>query len=341
MRAMSFAVVKHRAGPWLTFLLVALCCTPALAAPSFPLDDAFTTIQGFAGQMMTNVNTALQSAQVSQVVNLLFSVMALALFVWKFAGFALRGFDVLNILEVMLTIVFVFVLLTSYRAIFPAIFNAGLFVSDAIAFGIVGAPPGGTFSESLMTLFGNMTFNPTCGGLDCMGPRFLSIVATMLGWLSVILLGIIAVLVDLWVVWGFAIAYAIGWVTIPFLLYERLSFLFEGWLKFFFGISVYAIVAKANLALVYLSIQMFLGSSPTVTGSSPAPIEVDGFFDIIGLLVFVAVGIFSLLASGRFASAIVMAAGGGGVGGIVQAAAGAATNMASAGAGAIAGAMHR
>jgi type IV secretory pathway TrbL component len=321
--------------------LLAAGAAHAADPPSFPLDQAFTMMQTFADTMVANVSTALGTAQVTQVVNVLFTALALSFFVWKFAGFAMRGFDLMDILEVMLTIMFVFVLLTGYQAIFPPIFSAGRFVADAIGNGIIGAPPGASISQSLMTMFANMSFQPVCTGFDCFGAGIVSIIATVMGWVCVILLGIIAVLVDLWTVWGFTIAFAIGWVTIPFLLYERLSFLFEGWLKFFFGVVVYAIVAKANLALVFVSIQMFLGSSGMFGSKSTAGIKVSGLFDIVGLLVFVTMGIFALASTGRFASAIVMGAGGGGIGGVVQGAARAAAGAAGNAAGAIAGAMKK
>jgi TrbL/VirB6 plasmid conjugal transfer protein len=313
----------------------------AQAQDAYPLSDAFTTIDNFGNTMAATIGGALGTAQVTQVVNVLFTVLALSFFVWKFVGFALRGFDVMDILEVMLTILFVYILLTSYQAIFPAIFSAGRYVGDAIGNGILGGTPGRPVAKAMMDVFSRMSFQPVCGNpLECLGTGLPVILAVILATIAVITLGIIAILVEIWSIWGFAIAFAIGWVTIPFLMYERLSFLFEGWLKFFFGVTVYSIVAKANLALVFLGIEMMLGGFPAVGGSAPT-VAVRGIFDLLGLLVFVTVGIFSLTATGSFASSIVMGAGGGGVGGVVQSAARAGAKAASGGAGAIAGAMKR
>jgi hypothetical protein len=321
------------------------CCMAAAhaaapAAPSFPIGDAYTAIDKFGAAMTTNVEAALGSGAVSQVVNVLFLGLAISLFVWKFVGYALRGFDVMDIIELMLTIMFVYILLSSYTKIFPTLFDGARYIGNAIGNGLIGSPPTEGFARSMMTQFEKMTFEPQCLALDCLSKGIMALVATIIGWIAVLLLGIIAMLVELWTTWGFHIAYAIGWVMIPFMLYERLHFLFDGWLKFFFGMAVYAIIAKVNLALVFLSIQLFLGSGP-VNGGGPAPFKVAGLFDIAGLLVFVVVGIFSLLATGRFAQSIVMGAGGGGIGGMVQSMAKAGANMASGGAGAIAGAMKR
>lgn len=308
---------------------------------SFPIADAFTAMQSFATSMTGNIETALGSAQVSYVANVLFTTLALSFFIWKFVGFALRGFDVMDILEVMLTIMFVYVLQSGYQTIFPAIYSAGRYIGDAIATGILKSPPGGSVAEAMMGMFARANFEPKCGNpIECLSSGFPTLIAALLASVAVILLGAIAILVELWTIWGFAIAYAIGWVTIPFLMYERLSFLFEGWLKFFFGVTVYAIVAKANLALVFLGIEMVLGMTPSVSGVAPN-VSVAGMASVLGLLVFVAVGIFSLTATGSFASAIVMGAGGGGVGGAVQSMARTAASAASGGAGALVGAKRR
>jgi TrbL/VirB6 plasmid conjugal transfer protein len=308
---------------------------------SFPIAQAFTGMQNFANAMTGNIETALGTAQVSYVANVLFTTLALSFFIWKFVGFAMRGFDVMDILEVMLTIMFVYVLQSGYQTIFPAIYSAGRYIGDAIGNGILKAPPGGSLAEAMMGMFARSNFTPQCGNpLDFLGPCLPTLIAAILATVSVLLLGAIAVLVELWTIWGFAIAYAIGWVTIPFLMYERLSFLFEGWLKFFFGVTVYAIVAKANLALVFLGIEMVLGLTPGVNSAAPN-VPIVGMVSVLGLLVFVAVGIFSLTATGSFASSIVMGAGGGGVGGAVQSMARTAASAASGGAGALAGAVRR
>ena len=332
-------VITLLAALWLTLSAAAHAEPPPPA--DFPIGDAYAAIDKFSQAMTTNVEIALGSGAVSEVVNVLFLGLAISLFVWKFVGYALRGFDVMDIIELMLTIVFVYILLSSYRAIFPTLFQGASYIGNAIGNGLVGSPPNEGFAQSMMNSFSKMTFEPQCIALDCLGKGIMALVATILGWIAVLLLGIIAMLVELWTTWGFHIAYAIGWVMIPFMLYERLHFLFDGWLKFFFGMAVYSIIAKVNLALVFLSIQLFLGSGGGVGGGAPAPFKIEGLFDIAGLLVFVTVGIFSLLATGRFAQSIVMGAGGGGIGGMVQSAAKAGANLASGGAGAIAGAMKR
>ena len=279
---------------------------PAHAADVPVLTEIFKDFQSITDQVTDHINTALGLPSIGQIVHVLFSALALGLFVWRFAGFALRGFDLLDILELMLTIFFVYILLRSYREIFPAIFGAGRHVADLIASALIGVDSKKSLAESIFGLLFNFSFEPSCSGTDCVGSGILSIVAAIVTYVAIIVLGIIAALVELWTVWGFQIAFAVGWVTIPLLLYERLAFVFDGWLKFFFGMLIFTLVAKVNLALVLLGLQMVSGNN------GQKKIQVDGFFDVLGILVFVVVGIYTLFCTERFASTIVSSAGAGG-----------------------------
>jgi hypothetical protein len=324
----------------LLMLALCVCVQPAFAA-GFDVDDAFSKLAQFSTAMKNGVDTALSSGAVTQVVNVLFMALATILFVWKFVGYALRGFDMLDILELMMTILFVYMLLKSYTIIFPTIYGGAQYIGSAIGNGISGLADGSTMAQNLMRQFANMSFKPDCDGLDCLGSKFPALIATIIIWVAVLVLGILAMITQVWITWGVLIAYAIGWVMIPFMLYERLHFLCDGWLKFFFGMLVYGLVANANLALVYLAITKFMGAGLKDSGAAVDPMPIGNLSEAAGLLVFVFIGIFALAATSRFAQAIVMGAGGGGIGGIAQGAARAGANAASAGAGALAGAIKR
>lgn len=305
------------------------------------LDQVFGSFKSISDKMTANVDTALVSPKVEQIVNVLFTAMALSLFVWKFAGFALRGFSLLEIIELTLTIFFVYILITGYREIFPAIFSGGLKIADTIGNDLYSGDPSMTMAESIFGLLYTMKFHMNCSGLDCIGTQILAVIATFVVQVMVIILGLVATLVQLWVQWGFEIAYAVGWVMIPFMLYERLAFLFDGWLKFFIGMIVYAIVAETNLGLTLLGIQMLLGGADGTSQAAPATVEVSGFFDVIGLLVFLVVGILMLMRTAAIAANIVSSAGGGGVGDIVRKAASGAAGAVTRGAGAATGAVSK
>jgi len=309
-------------------LLLAGWALPAHAASLPALHEVFVVFDSVTEQITQKIGDALGTHEIEMVVNVLFSALALGLFVWKFSGYALRGFDLLDMMALMMTLFFVYLILSVYKAIFPAIFGAGRYVSDVLGAGISGRDPKVSLAENIFGMVVQVDFHSSCDLFDCLGPGIMSWIAAIFAYIIVIALGIVATLVELWTMWGFQIAYAIGWLTVPFLLFERLSFLFDGWLKFFFGMVVYVMVAKVNLALVLLGLEIMFGIAHGGGIPDSQTVDVDGFFSIVGMLVFLAVGIATLYSTGRFASAIVQNAAGGGVGDVVQRAASAAATAA-------------
>src|SRR5207245_365549 len=111
--------------------------------------------------------------EVNLVVNVLFSALALFLFVWKFSGFAMRGFDMLDVLELMFTIAFVYVLLTAYRTLIPVVVEGSRFVGDALGMGISHADGSATLAESIFGTLLGLSLHPVCDGgfFHCLGPN--------------------------------------------------------------------------------------------------------------------------------------------------------------------------
>jgi hypothetical protein len=285
---------------------------PAHAATIPWLHTVFESLAAAADTMAARLDTALASAQVALVVNVLFASFALFLFVWKFTGFALRGFDVLHILELMFTIFFVYLLLRGYMTLLPAVVSAGRYVTDNLGTALIGSPPDVSLAESIFSSLLPLTLHAKCTGL-CIKTGLLAVSTTIVGYLAIIALGVLAVVVQTWTQWAFHVAYAVGWATIPFLLSRRLSFIFDGWLKFFIGTVMYEMVAKIALSLVVLSFRFMQGSAPH---SMEATIDVRGPSDLAALFAFILVGAFVLLCTSRVAAIVVQ--GVSGVSGVLQ-----------------------
>lgn len=302
----------------LTAAALCLLAGPAHAqeVPDIPfLHDIFVSLRKVSDTMNASIGTALGTAQISRIINVLFASLATLLFVWKFSGFALRGFDLMEILELMFTIFYVYLFLTAYRTLIPGIAEAGRFIGDALAGTIGGATGKATLAESIFSMLLQLTLRPNCEGLlGCAnGAGLLAIGTAMLGFVAIITLGIIATIVETWMQWCFMVAYAFGWFTIPFLLFRQLSFLFDGWLKFFMGVIMFDLVAKITLAIVLLCFKVIQEAAP---GSTGATIDVHRPFDLIALFLFIVVGAVILTATGRFATALT--AGVSGVTGVMQ-----------------------
>jgi len=124
---------------------------------------------------------------------------------------------------------------------------------------------------------------------------------------------LLAVLTVTWAIWGYSLAKMIGWMFIPMLMFQRLEWLFSGWLRLFFGFLLYNVIARVNLVLVALILKNLLGAtSISPTQDMPFQMAMTSIYDVAGVLVFLVVAVLALISTGKFASTIAGSGGGGG-----------------------------
>jgi hypothetical protein len=294
------------------------------------LGNAFTQIGAYEDAIVQRVTAIVTSGALHYVTTWLFAAMALSLLILKCTGWALRGFKLFELAETLAQIMLTALLLAWFASVAGAIFNATLYIGQAMLAGLAGLSGNSPDAVSLPVVLVKMfveygsSLAPDChvgwdprSWLDCIKDGAVKFVAALAMSLVLLLLCIAIMLVDIWGFWLYAIALATGPVLLPFTLYKRLSFLFDGWLRFFFGAVVYVILARVNLGLVAVALLTFLHTTAQeVTAGGfrilpQAPIK--EFADILGMLLFCGVGGFTLLATGRFASTIVAGAAAGGV----------------------------
>jgi hypothetical protein len=316
----------------LGLLMVSVAHAQGAAPTETP--DAFDAVGAFENQIRLAVTTMVQDpgSQVRRISRTLFLTMALALFIWKAVGWALRGFDLADMVFTAALITTCAGLMMVLPAVLPAVFDGALYIGAALMAGIAGVPMEAGENASIPTLIMRMmsrwSFAPSCGGGEglmgfiskitdiCLITNFGAVFASFLASIIAIVIGIAALIVDVWGFWGFSLALATGLIFVPFMLYERLQFLFDGWVKFFFGFLIYVIVARVNLALVACVLMQYLGVGVDMLMAGNGPqkhVAVTSFGSLLGMQMFLGVGIFTLCATGSFASAMVSGAGGGGV----------------------------
>lgn len=314
-----------RAGLRVAVLLLAAL---ASAGAQAGLGNAYEAIGAFELDIVRRATAMIQApgSPVAQAAQVLFYAMAIALLVWKAVGWALRGLDLADMVFTAAQITLCAGVMAVLPAAMPILFNGALYIGSALLAGIAGVPlsagEGASVPTQMMDMMATYTFEAECGGFEwlpggCLVGNVGGVYATIFASLVSVLLGLAALFVDVWGFWGFSIAMCTGVVLAPFMLYKRLAFLFDGWVRFFLGFLVYCVIAKVNMALVAVAIMTYLDSSVSalVGGSAPvgASVNVEGFADVLGLLMFVGVGLFTLGATGSFARAVVAGAGGGGV----------------------------
>lgn len=128
---------------------------------------------------------------------------------------------------------------------------------------------------------------------------------------TIALLSIISFLASTWALYGYALCKIIGWFFVPFIMLQRLSFLFDGWIRLFTGFIIYGIIARANLMLTVLALRTFFGIPGWVVNSQTViPLDFTGITQLFGMLGFLLISVIGIISTGKFATAVVAGAGG-------------------------------
>lgn len=122
-----------------------------------------------------------------------------------------------------------------------------------------------------------------------------------------VILALLGMFAAVWGLWGFALSKMVGFMFVPFLLFEKMSWVFDGWLRWFVGFLLYNVLSRANLVLVVVALQEGFGLP---SGRIPLH-HIIGFHpvynlaDMAGTLCFLIIAIVGLLSTGRFVAQIV------------------------------------
>ncbi|WP_417536646.1 type IV secretion system protein [Methylophaga sp.] len=276
------------------------------------IEEAHSSFTGFLTAISAVISNLLSpTSNAAQFVNAEFIAFATYRLTIVVGKWAFDSADLVEVFSVVMLIAIVQILIDFYDVL-----TTGLLTWSGDFAGVISNEITGTddvfFTVSyLSNLSDSITFEE--GGWSIIPdvvPAFLMLLCFGLLWL----LGTAAFVGMAWAIWGFALAKLIGWFFIPFLLLERTAELFDSWLRFLIGFLFYAVIIRVNMALVVLLLSAYFGVPMTV-GENPEPIiiEVDSFSNVAGFIALYVVGILSIFATGKFATAI--AGGVGGFGG--------------------------
>jgi hypothetical protein len=317
----QYAFYHHRqlAQRTVSAFLLFMLLTFQLSAFSAPTDFGdYVPIQSgfdnFLAKVSAITSTAITAPNYVIAVDMLWTFFAFLLVMWTMFKFALKGANFQDIVAVVIMCMMTRVLIATYDTLTGGIWEFGDGVGRAIQQAMVGTSDR-FFAPAFITQLIQAMHMPSYGWLDIFNAFYGALATFLIGILSVVL-SMMAFIASIWGLWGYTLAKIIGLVFIPFLLYERLSFLFDGWLRFFLGFVVYALVARINVVLVVVALAMYYGIPvPPMGGVAAIPIpKISSIVELIGLLTFAGVGIIALASTGRFASAVLSGAGGGGIG---------------------------
>lgn len=280
------------------------------AAPDYSsVKESYDAFELFAGSIKGFLDVLTGPGTPGATISrMLFLAIAVYVFSMAVAKWMMKQTDMFDLLSAVLLIVVVSILQTFYGTLMEVIHSLSGDLAAVMQEPIVGTTDVLFAPMYIHNIMKNISFTP----LDIFAAAN-SVVAVILAALVSAVLSAIAFFTVAWGTWGFAVATLIGWVFIPFLMVPRLSFLFDGWLRFMVGFLVYDVLARLQIALSLWLLTTYFGlplGSATVTTPLVMPaVTLSGF---TGFFVLVLVAIVGLIATGKFSIAIASGVGGAG-----------------------------
>ncbi len=276
------------------------------------VNRSFETFSGFVDTVSTYLDLILApgspGATISDAVFIAIAVYVLSM---SLAKWMMAETDTWELLAQVFLIVLVKVILESFDLLTESAHHLSSGLAGAIQEPIVGTSDVFFPASYISNLVSNLSMLPV-NVFEAIAVVMASLILTVVGYA----LGIVAFFTAAWGTWGFAVAKLVGWFFVPFLLVNRLSFLFDGWLRFLVGFLVYDVLARVNISLTLVLLSQYFGL-PLSAAAVDAPIVIPGqsLSDYFGLLALMVMALVALIATGRFA--VTVASGVGGFGGMV------------------------
>lgn len=300
-----------------TFWLVVVGCRNAVAAELdlSDLSSISSTMLTFIKDVDAVVKAVFLNPKLSGFIDTEWQFFSILLICWLIVDWIFRSATVRDFVAAVLLISITKIMLGYYDDLTTAFWGWSVGFAEGIQLAAVGNTDLFFLPSYLVNLVKSMSFS----GVYLLTDTWAVIVASTVGLILSVILGVAAVATATWSIWGYAIAKMIGWMFIPTLMFRRLEWLFEGWLRFFFGFLIYNVIARVNLVLVALVMKALMGGSAiSPTTMQPVQVKLDGASDIMGLACFLLIGTAALLSTGRFAMTLAGGGHGGGGGGVLR-----------------------
>ena len=241
----------------------------------------------------------LNNPNLTHFADMLWKFFAVISIVWFFALYTMNGASVSKLFTVFFMILLTRVLMNQYDMMTTALWGW----SEGFASGIQQAATG---QSDLLWLVKYIWH--TCTAMSFGSPSIvyntLAFLASLFMMLLTALLICLSAFVSIWALWGYALMKMIGFMFIPCLLFENLSWLFDGWFRCFIGFLLYNVIARANLVLIVMIFKNYFHTTMTV----PDEGIVFVFHNIsegIGLFCFLIIGIIALYSTSGLVRSII------------------------------------
>lgn len=293
----------------LVAVVLGLTCVFIGAANAAPPPDTAAAM-GRMNTFMQNVgvvlNNILNNGNLQSYVNAMWNAFTIMILVAALAKWNFGGIRTYEIVHPLLLILITRIMLNNYDML------TGLFWdwSEGIAGGIQNAVIGNSDPFFLTGFVEDVVAGIETSDVGILDGLRLWIAGFIITTI-ILLLSLLSFLASTWALYGYALSKILGWFFVPFIMIQRLAYMFDGWVRLFTGFIVYGVVARANLLLAVLALKSFFGiPGYTVNTNTVYRFDFTGIADLFGLAGFMLVSILALISTGRFSTAIVSGASG-------------------------------
>lgn len=263
--------------------------------------------------MLTRVVNGAEYQNIALVLFLGFATFAIVIALTKYIQNGSRE----DLIETVLKIGVVRVLMLGYLTAMFMLYEWQRHFAEIIQLGILGTTNEFYAIETIMNAIKRFDFTFTSTGswnpltiLKAMMADGMFWVLTVIFMIMMIVLLAAAMVVSLLGLWGYMIMAVVGFMLLPTLLFQPLSFLFDGWLRTMFTVLLYAVLGRIVLCFTAFGFDRMLGSPDgsgiqTVIQISP----VYGYFQFLGLFLWAAVSLAAMRSVMNYAQSVVAGAG--------------------------------
>jgi hypothetical protein len=289
---------------WMAVVLLLPAIASAERIDAGNARSAFENFEPFVDQVSAILANTLASP-LGDFAETLFLFFTATLFIGTMSRYIWQGITFAEIIEKLALIMIVRVMMVTYGPVTTYMWQW----ANAFGSGIQEVATGSGDTFFVGTFIKNIVDRLQVADVSIFEGVMAAISTALLG-LIVFVLSILSFIASAWPIWGYAVAKLTGWMFIPLLLFRPLSFLFNGWLRFFFGFLMFAVFVRVNLTLCAIAFGLYFNLPVGDVPSGAYTFHVLQLSDFFGIAAICLMGVFGLWSTGKFATAVA-----GGVGG--------------------------
>lgn len=293
-------------------LLILTLSMPALSfASGWDVSENLKIIDTFTDRMPEIIGRAVNTPAYNSLVFVLMTAFGLFALVFAIRDYILDASNVSNVLSAVIAVGITWVFVGMYSILVGVFLEFQTDFSAMLQLGLLGNSDPLYPLYYLFEVYDRVEiYNPAPDSVmgaimwffASIGYIFISLAFQLIN----VIMFLVQVVAGLWSIWGFAVLALVGKAMFPFLLFERMSFLFDGWLRVMLTVTFFAVMSKISTSLSVIGFSLLLGIPDlrSMEGEVWVMASGDGT-NLLALAVWGLMSIYGIKASYTFATGLV------------------------------------